>query len=212
MKISLLTGLVAAAVLSMPVAANDVVAASMGNPEKGKEKASQICQACHGLDGNGVAGQPVWPKLAGQHPRYIYKQLTNFKAQERWNALMGPMAMPLTEEEMRNLAAYYSTLNQTPGVAKPELVELGEKIFRAGNPETGVPACSGCHGPAGLGSNLARFPRIAGQYAEYTDQTLKYFRAAERANDPNAMMRGVAARLSDQEIAAVAAYVQGLTE
>lgn len=212
MKISLLPGLLAAAVLSMPAAANELAAASMGNPAKGKEKASQICQACHGLDGNGVPGQPVWPKLAGQHPRYIYKQLTNFKAQERWNALMGPMALPLTDEEMKNLAAYYSSLQQAPGVAKPELVELGEKIYRAGNPETGVPACSGCHGPAGLGSNLARFPRIAGQWAEYTDQTLKYFRSTERKNDPNGMMRGVANRLTDQEIAAVAAYIQGLTD
>lgn len=212
MKISLLPGLFAAAFLALPVGAADLAATQMGNPEKGKEKAGQICQACHGLDGNGVPGQPVWPKLAGQHPRYIYKQLNNFKAQERWNALMGPMALPLTDEEMRNLAAYYASLQQAPGVANPELVELGERIYRAGNAETGVPACSGCHGPAGLGSNLARFPRIAGQYAEYTDQTLKHFRSTERANDPNGMMRGVAARMTDQEIAAVAAYIQGLTQ
>ena len=212
MKISLLSGLLAAAVLSAPVLASDPAVTLNGNPEKGKEKAGQVCQACHGLDGNGVPGQPVWPKLAGQHPRYIYKQLNNFKNQERWNALMGPMALPLTDEEMRDLAAYYSSLDQSDGVANPDLVALGETIYRAGNAKTGVPACSGCHGPAGLGSNLARFPRISGQFAEYTDQTLKHFRSTERANDPNGMMRGVAARMTDDEIAAVAAYLQGLMQ
>jgi cytochrome c553 len=214
---ALTSGLILAALVSAfaagPVFASSAAAGpTKGDPEKGKEKAGQICQACHGLDGNGIPGQPVWPKLAGQHPEYIYKQLVNFKTSERWNPQMSPMAMPLSEEEMLNLAAYYSSLEQTTGTAEAELVELGEKIYRAGNAATGVPACSGCHGPAGLGSNLAKFPRISGQFSEYTDQTLKLFRAHERANDPNGMMRGVAARLTDDEIAAVAAYIEGLSQ
>jgi cytochrome c553 len=217
MKTSLISGILAAALVcafasAQAVASEAAHAGPKGDPEKGKEKAGQICQACHGMDGNGVPGQPVWPKLAGQHPRYIYKQLMNFKANERWNAQMSPMAMPLTEEEVANLAAYYGTLEQSPGTAEAELVALGEKIYRAGNPSTGVPACTGCHGPAGLGSNMAKFPRISGQHSEYTDQTLKLWRSAERKNDPNGMMRGVAARLTDEEIAAVSAYVEGLSQ
>ncbi|HBG95253.1 MAG TPA: cytochrome c4 [Chromatiaceae bacterium] len=210
-----MSGIIAVAIVStfisaQALASDESAVGLNGDAQKGKEKASQICQACHGLDGNGIPGQPIWPKLAGQHPNYIYKQLQNFKANERWNAQMSPMAMPLTEEEMANLAAYYSSLQQTGGTAEAELVALGEKLYRAGNPETGVPACSGCHGPAGLGSNLAKFPRISGQYSEYTDQTLKLWRSAERKNDPNAMMRGVAARLSDEEIAALSSYIEGL--
>lgn len=217
MKTTSISGIAAAALICLFVSAQALAAGVTdvglkGDPEKGKEKAGQICQACHGLDGNGILGQPVWPKLAGQHPRYIYKQLQNFKANERWNAQMSPMAMPLTEEEMANLAAYYSTLPQAGGTAEAELVDLGEQLYRAGNPASGVPACSGCHGPAGLGSNLAKFPRISGQYSEYTDQTLKLWRSAERKNDPNGMMRGVAARLTDEEIAALSSYIEGLSQ
>ncbi len=209
MKITLISAFATAALLSAgPLFASDV--GLQGDPEKGKEKANQICQACHGMDGNGVPGQPIWPKLAGQHPEYIYKQLMNFKNNERYNVQMTPMAMPLTEEEVVNLAAYYSTLEQSTGTAEAELVEKGEKIYRAGNAETGVPACSSCHGPAGIGSNLAKFPRISGQYSEYLAQTLHLFRSHERANDPNGMMRGAAARMTDEEIEAVAAYVEGL--
>jgi cytochrome c553 len=216
MKTSLISALAAAALLAAGTAlgsspASDAGTGIGGDPEKGKEKANQICQACHGLDGNGIPGQPVWPKLAGQHPQYIYKQLMNFKNNERYNVQMSPMAYPLTEEEMRNLAAYYSSLEQSGGTAEAELVKKGEQIYRAGNPETGVPACTGCHGPAGIGSNLAKFPRIAGQYSEYLAQTLQHFRAHERANDPNGMMRGVAANLTDAEIEAVAAYIEGLS-
>jgi cytochrome c553 len=209
MKTLLITGLLTGAFFSAQVLATGATGVG-GDPEKGKEKANQICQACHGLDGNGIPGQPVWPKIAGQHPRYIYKQLNNFKTGDRWNAQMSPMAMPLTDEEMRNLAAYYSHQEQTGGTAEPEMVALGERLYRAGNPASGVPACSGCHGPAGMGNNLAKFPRISGQFSEYTDQTLKMFRAMERKNDPNSMMRGVAANLSDSEIAALSAYIEGL--
>lgn len=215
MKTSLISALAAAAVVAAGIAYGSPAAEGevnlSGDPEKGKEKANQICLACHGADGNGIPGQPVWPKLAGQHPQYIYKQLMNFKNNERYNVQMSPMAMPLTEDEVRNLAAYYSTLEQSGGTAEAELVDLGEKIYRAGNAETGVPACNGCHGPDGAGSNLAKFPRVAGQYSEYIAQTLQHFRSHERANDPNGMMRGVAANMTDQEIQAVSAYIEGLT-
>ncbi|WPL10301.1 Cytochrome c4 [Thiorhodovibrio litoralis] len=208
MKRVLITGILVAGLAATSLQAGTIT----GNAEKGKEKAGQICQACHGIDGNGVPAQPIWPKLAGQHPNYIYKQLNNFKNDERANVQMTPMAKPLTDEEMRNVAAYYSSLPQSGGEAEADKVELGEKIFRAGNPATGVPACSGCHGPAGMGTNLSRFPRLAGQYPEYVDQTLKLFRKMERANDPNGMMRGVAARMTDDEIAAVAQYISGLRQ
>jgi cytochrome c553 len=218
MKTSLISALAAATLLTAGAAlgsdapAPAAAATGRGDPELGKEKAGQICQACHGLDGNGVPGQPIWPKLAGQHPDYIYKQLMNFKNNERYNVMMSPMAMPLTEDEVRNLAAYYASLEQSGGTAEAELVELGEKIYRAGNPETGVPACTGCHGPAGSGSNLAKFPRVSGQYSEYVAQTLHLFQSHERANDPNGMMRGVAANMTDQEIQAVSAYIEGLSQ
>jgi cytochrome c553 len=120
------------------------------------------------------------------------------------------MAAPLTEQEMRDLAAYYASQTQTPGAADPALAELGQKVFRAGNPVSGVPACNGCHGPAGMGVGLAKFPRISGQHADYVKQTLTNFRDGARANDPNGMMRGVTARMTDKEIAAVSQYLQGL--
>lgn len=181
-----------------------------GDPKAGETKAGTICLACHGPQGNSIV--PAWPKLAGQHPTYVYKQLMDFKAGNRQNAQMSPMAAPLTEQEMLDLAAYYAAQTQTPGASDPALAELGQKLYRAGNPESGVPACSGCHGPAGMGMELAKFPRISGQHADYTKQTLIYFRDGARANDPNGMMRGVAARMTDQEIAAVSQYIQGLSQ
>lgn len=181
-----------------------------GDPKAGEAKANTICLACHGPQGNSIV--PTWPKVAGQHPDYIYKQLMDFKSGNRQNAQMSPMAAPLSEQEMRDLAAYYANQKQTGGAADPELAALGEQIYRAGNPQSGVPACSGCHGPAGMGMNLAKFPRISGQHADYTKQTLTHFRGGERANDPNAMMRGVAAKMTDKEIAAVSQYLQGLGE
>lgn len=209
MKRVLITGILVAGLSATSLHAGGAIT---GDAEKGKEKAGQICQACHALDGNGIPAQPIWPKLAGQHPNYIYKQLNNFKNNDRYNVQMSPMAMPLSDEDMRNLAAYYSSLPQTGGQADPELVNLGEKIYRAGNPKSGVPACSGCHGPAGMGTNLSKFPRLAGQYPEYIDQTLKLFRKMERQNDPAGMMRGVSARMTDEEIAAVAQYISGLQQ
>lgn len=180
-----------------------------GDAAAGEAKAA-VCVACHGPAGNSV--NPIWPKIAGQHPEYIYKQLTDFKSGARVNDMMSPQVLTLNEQDFENLAAYFAGQQQTPGAADPSAVELGERIYRGGNPAAGVAACSGCHGPAGAGMGLAKFPRLSGQHAQYVDQTLKYFRDGARANDPNGMMRGVAARMTDAEIAAVSQYIQGQSQ
>ena len=182
---------------------------AVGDAAAGEAK-SAVCLACHGPGGNSVV--PTWPKLAGQHPEYLYKQLMDFKSEARKNEQMSPQVIPLNEQDFEDLAAYFSAQTQTAGTADASLAELGERIYRGGNPDTGVPACSGCHGPAGSGLGLAKFPRVSGQHAAYADQTLKHFRDGARANDPNGMMRGVAARMTDEEIAAVAQFLQGLSQ
>ena len=202
MKTWLITASIAAALISGGVQA-------AGDAAAGEAKAA-VCLACHGPNGNALV--PTWPKLAGQHPEYIYKQLMDFKSGARANDQMAPQVATLEEPDFQNLAAYYAKQAQTPGAADPATVELGERIYRGGNPATGLAACSGCHGPAGAGLGAAKFPRISGQHAQYLDSTLKGFRAGARANDPNGMMRDVAGRMSDAEIAAVAQYVQGLTQ
>jgi cytochrome c553 len=180
---------------------------------KGKQVAGQICVACHAADGNSIA--PVNPKLAGQIPEYLQKQLANFKSQggkkaERDNAIMAGMVAALSDADMKNVAAYFAAQTLKPAVAHDkDLAALGQKLYRGGNPASGVPACAGCHGPSGAG-NPAQYPRIAGQYAEYVDAQLKAFRSGARANDVNGMMRGVAARMTDAEIKAAAEYVAGL--
>ncbi len=136
----------------------------------------------------------------------------DFKSGARVNDQMSPQVAALEEPDFRNLAAYYAAQQQTPGASDPTHAELGERIFRGGNPATGVAACTGCHGPAGMGQGLSKFPRISGQHAQYLESTLKGFQAGARANDPNGMMRDVAGRMSDKEIAAVSQYLQGLTQ
>ena len=178
-----------------------------GDVAAGKAK-SATCLACHGPDGN--SPNPIWPKLAGQHPAYLAKQLADFKAGARKNDLMAPMVAPLSEQDMANLAAYFSSQTQTGGSAAEDKVALGEKIYRAGNAESGVAACTACHGPTGIGNPGALYPRVSGQHAAYLEQTLKDFRAGLRANDAQQVMRGVAANMTDDEIAAVSQYIQGL--
>ncbi len=180
---------------------------------KGQQIASQICVACHATDGNSPAAAN--PKIAGQIPEYLHKQLANFKPQggkkaERENALMAGMVANLSDADMRNLAAYYGAQKLKPAAARSkELAAIGQKLYRGGNAATGMPACAGCHGPAGAGIP-SQYPRIAGQFAEYIEAQLKAFRAGTRANDPNGMMRGVAVRMNDRDIQAVAEYVAGL--
>jgi len=178
-----------------------------GDAAKG-QAASAICAACHGPDGNSVI--TANPVLAGQHPEYLYKQLANFKSGERKNPIMAMQVANLSEADMRNLAAYFSTQKPKQGVAHDaELVNAGKKLYRGGNAADGVAACAGCHSPDGAGIPI-QYPRVKGQHPEYTIAQLKAFRAGERGNDPNAMMRGVAARLSDKQIEAVAEYIAGL--
>jgi len=183
--------------------------AAEGDAAAGKAKV-MVCLACHGPNGNALV--PTWPKLAGQHAQYIYKQLMDFKRGARENAQMNPQVIPLSKQDFRDIAAYYSVQQQTPGTKDLATAELGERIYRGGNPTTGVAPCTGCHGPAGAGLGTAKFPRVAGQHAQYLDSTLKGFRTGARANDPNGMMRDVAGRMSDEEIAAVSRFIQGLTD
>ncbi len=187
--------------------------APKADPAKGQVIATQVCVACHSTDGNSVA--PANPKIAGQFPEYLHKQLVNFKPQdgkkaERENAVMAGMVANLSPDDMKNLAAYYSGQKLKPSAAKDKgLAAAGQKLWRGGNAATGVPACAGCHGPDGSGIP-AQYPRIAGQYAEYIEAQLKSFQAGQRTNDQNGMMRGVAARMTEKEIKAVADYAAGL--
>jgi cytochrome c553 len=186
-----------------------ITASAAGDAAAGQQK-SAVCAACHQVDGNSV--NPQWPKLAGQHAAYTSKQLRNFKSGERENAVMAGQVAALSEQDMDDLAAYFASQTQTPGTADPALVRLGEELYRGGNIERGIPACSGCHGPAGRGNPAAQFPALAGQHAEYTALQLRAFRAMQRANDPNQMMRDIAIKMTDPEIDAVAAYIQGLRQ
>jgi cytochrome c553 len=195
--------------VSVALAAGTVHAA--GNAAAGKEKATTLgCIACHGEDGN--SPNPIWPKLASQHPSYLARQIGAFKAGDRKDDAMSPMALMITtDEDLADLTAYFSSQKQQPGeAASPEQAAIGQTLFRGGNSTSGVPACAGCHGPQGLGNAPANFPRIAGQHAAYVEKALKDYRAGVRTSDPNQMMRGVAGKLTDPEIAAVAAYLQGM--
>ncbi len=177
-------------------------------------KGVPACATCHGPDGNSIG--PANPKLAGQFPEYMTKQLMNFtpgkdnKPAERPNPVMGAFAVALSPEQMRDVSAFYASQKLIPEKARNKsTIELGQKIFRAGIADKNVPACAGCHGPAGAGAPI-QYPALGGQYAEYIEAQLKAFRSGERANDPNRMMRTTASRLSDLEIKAVADYIAGL--
>lgn len=178
-----------------------------GSAEQGQAK-SATCVACHGADGN--SPNPEWPNLAGQHAPYILKQLQAFKSGARQNPLMSPIAMTLSEDDMADLAAYFSTQTLSGLEADPEKVELGQRIYRGGDLETKVAACIGCHGPRGMGNPTALYPAIQGQHATYVAAQLRAYRAGTRQTDPEGMMRDVTRTMSDEQIDAVAAYVQGL--
>jgi cytochrome c553 len=178
-----------------------------GNAEAGKTK-SATCAACHGADGNSV--NPEWPKLAGQHPGYILKQLMNFKNDVRVNPSMTPMAKPLSDADMADLAAYFSSQVKKLGEADQTKVALGEQIYKGGNNATGVAACAACHGPTGAGNPAAGFPAINGQHVTYIKNQLHNFRVGARANDAGKMMRNVAGAMTDAEMDAVAEYIAGL--
>jgi cytochrome c553 len=178
-----------------------------GSKEAGQAK-SATCMACHGPDGN--SPNPEWPNLAGQHASYIEQQLRLFRAGERQNALMSPMAMILSDEDIADLAAFFSSQTARGGEAEPSKVALGQRVYRGGNLDSGLMACAACHGPTGRGNPLAKYPSIQGQHAVYVAAQLRAYRAGERSTDVNQVMRSVAALLSDEEIDAVASFVQGL--
>ncbi len=179
-----------------------------GDAEAGKAKA-QVCAACHGADGNSTNAE--WPNLAGQHARYTHKQLADFKAgTQRINPIMAGQAATLSDEDMADLSAYFATLNPAGGFVSEERLALGERIYRGGNHDSGVPACIACHGPTGAGDPMAGIPALSGQRITYTASQLMAFRNGSRSNDPNGMMRGVSRYLTDEEIRAVSEYVAGL--
>jgi len=194
------------------VAAGGAAAQGKVDLAKGQQIAGQVCAACHGADGN--APTPANPKLAAQHPEYLYKQLVNFvpkqgaKTAERANAIMAGFAAQLSDDDMRNVSAYYAAQAKKPASARDkDLVELGQKIYRGGIAEKQIPSCAGCHGPAGAGLP-AQYPRLGGQWAEYTESQLVQFRGGQRQN--SAQMTAIAARMSDREIKAVSDYIAGL--
>ena len=175
-------------------------------PKGAKQIAQNVCAACHGADGNSAI--TLNPKLAGQHPEYLLKQLNNFKEGKRANAVMASMVANLTPDDMKSLAKLYAGQKQTLGKAKSNGVgSLGEKIYRGGIAATGVPACAACHGANGAGIPK-QYPRVAGQHADYALQQLRTLRTSERANAP--MMMTIAAKMTDAEMQAVADYMQGL--
>lgn len=212
MKRSLLTLL--CAMTAFGAQASDAAkTAPKGDAARGQAIVSTVCVACHGPDGNSPL--PVNPKLAGQHPEYLLKQMKNFKATdgkqpERVNPIMNGMILAYDEGQMRDLAAYFASQTQKGEAAKNrETIELGQKLYRGGDQAKGLPACAACHGPTGAGIP-GQYPRIGGQFAEYTELQLKNFRQGARTNDPNKMMRMVAIKMTDAEITAVSDYIAGL--
>lgn len=202
-KFTLAAALVTAVFAS--VAAEAVVAAKP-DLAKGEASFAGVCAACHAPDGNSLI--PVNPKLAQQHPEYLIKQLSEFKAGKRENAVMTGMAAALSDDDMKNISHWLATKKATPGAAKEkELVLLGEKIYRGGIADRQIPACAGCHSPNGAGIP-AQYPRLSGQHADYSVAQLTAFRDGVRKN--SLQMNQVAAKLNDREIKAVADYIAGL--
>lgn len=203
----LLTGLLLASIAAT-AGAVDAPAPAAAKPDvaKGQATSNQVCAACHANDGS--RGSPANPILQGQHPGYLVKQLMDFKSDKRPSAVMKGFASTLSEQDMKNVAAFYATKEAKPGFAKnKDLAILGEKIYRGGLPDRQIASCAGCHGPAGSGIP-SQYPRLAGQHTEYTLAQLRAFRDRSRPNSPQ--MTGIAALMTDREIAAVADYIAGL--
>ena len=210
MKTTLLSAAIVATLVSAPVLAG-------GDATAGKAKAV-VCAACHGADGNSAAG--AFPKLAGLGEKYLIKQMTDIKTGERVVAEMTGMLDNSSDQDIADIAAYYAQQKRALAGAEDneKLLSLGENIYRAGNLETGVPACTGCHSPAGKGNAPAGYPALGGQHAQYLAKQLRAFRTAAhdeenqtgRKNDESKVMRSVSARLNDREIDALANYISGL--
>ncbi len=203
----ILSGVVALTTLSTSFAAEEAKTAAPAKPDLAKGEASfAACAACHGADGNSAI--TTNPKLAHQHPEYLVKQLQEFKSGKRANAVMSGMAATLSEDDMKNIAAWLTTKEPKRGFAKDkELVALGEKIYKGGIADRQIAACAGCHSPTGAGIP-SQYPRLSGQHQDYTVTQLQNFRAGVRNN--SVQMTMVAAKLNDKEIQAVSDYIAGL--
>ncbi|UZJ60597.1 cytochrome c4 [Pseudomonas sp. KU26590] len=190
---------------------NGVVQAAespVGDPVAGQAKTA-VCGACHGPDGNSLV--PIFPKLAGQGERYLLKQMHDIKDGKRVVMEMTGLLNPLTDQDLADIAAYYAGQKGSVGAADPNLVAGGEALFRGGKLDQGIPACTGCHSPNGAGLAAAGFPHVGGQHADYIKKQLTAFREGERTNDGDTLvMRTIAAKLSNSDIDALAAYIQGL--
>jgi cytochrome c553 len=192
--------------------------AMAGDAAAGKAK-TLICSACHGADGNSAAA--TFPKLAGQNEKYLIKQMMDIKNGARPVPTMAGQLDSMSDEDIANIAAFYAGQTNSGGQASAEMVELGQKVYRAGNSARGVAACAACHSPRGGGNAPAGFPALAGQHADYIADQLRRFRIgaentleqnpSARTNDGEGrMMRDVAAGMSDNEITAVSSYIAGL--
>jgi len=187
-----------------------IPAFAIGDADAGQAK-SAVCAACHGADGNSTV--PNWPKLAGQHAAYLQRQLGLIKSGDRPVPEMAGIVPSLSEQDMEDLAAYFAGQTTKPGVTDEALRASGEMLYRSGNAETDIPACMSCHGPAGSGNPLSGYPHLAGQHAVYTEKMLKGFRSGTTwgPDDANSkIMTDVTKRMTDDEIKAVASYIQGL--
>lgn len=175
-----------------------------GNAAAGQVKAA-VCAACHGADGNSVS--PQFPKLAGQNAAYIEQELQRFKSGYRKNVIMSGMVAGLSEPDMQNLAAWFSSQTVKTGEADPGLVKVGEALYRGGDQASGVPACLACHGPDGAGNGPMAIPALDNQYADYVVSQLQAFASGARTSP---MMNPIAARLTPTQMKSVASYIQGL--
>jgi cytochrome c553 len=185
-------------------------AVAEGDATAGQAK-SAICAACHGADGNSAV--PNWPKLAGQHTGYMERQTALIKSGDRSVPEMMGIVAGMSEQDLRDIAAYFSSQTNNGGVAEESVAALGQRIYKAGNADSGVPACMSCHGPAGEGNPLSGYPALAGQHSVYTSKMLNGFRAGENWGEedaPSEIMNGAAAELTDAEITAVSSFIQGL--
>ncbi len=183
----------------------------LGDAKAGEAK-SAVCGACHGVDGN--SADATYPKIAGQNESYMVRQLIQFKSGKRMNPIMMPFASTLSEQDMHDLGAFFASKRATPGQSDDAYVKRGQELFRAGDSKLGVPACLACHGPAGRGMAGAAYPQLAGQWADYTSAKINEWRSGTTWGDDEhaRIMPDIAKRLSDQDIAALSSYVQGLHE
>ena len=184
------------------------LAHAAGDAAAGQGKTA-VCAACHGADGNSMIGN--FPKLAGQGERYLVKQMNDIRSGARPVVEMTGMLDSLSDQDMADIGAYFASQTGSIGATKPELVEAGEMMYRAGNAAKSIAACTACHSPTGAGLAQAGFPALGGQHAAYISKQLKAFRTETRTNDDAKIMRQVAALMSDKEIEAVSSYIQGLS-